>query len=253
MDSHYVIKSSNSNGASLFLKFIQLSIAVSLVVKAQAAILCVDHYPPHQVVDAHGNVSGYAVDFVKQVLSAMDEPLEIRVESTLEQCLWLAKQGQVDLIMGLYKTPEREAVMDLFKFSDGYSKTLLVSLSHTSDVKQLADLVGRRVGVIRGYHYFDAFDNHPQIHRVPQMHLGQLLQLLLKREIDYVAVSQYQWREMEPSLKSHNLPYRIASYRPTNDQPVYLGVVRRGSWHPNLPQLKSVVESLYQQRVYDLY
>ncbi len=218
----------------------------------EAAKLCIDHYPPHQVVDAYGNAHGYAIDFVKRVMDAINEPLEIEIKPSLEQCIWLARQGKIDVLMGLYKTPDREAFMDLFKFSDGYSRTLFISLEHAPPVTKLQDLKGRKVGVIRGYHYFEAFDQYPDLERVAHMHLGQLLQVLRRGEVDYIAVSQYLWLEVEPSLKADNIDYRIAKYQPSNDQAVYLGVVRRAEWQPDRLKLKQIVERLYQERAYGM-
>ena len=115
-------------------------------------------YPPYQYQDG-AEVSGVAVDIVREAFRRMGRPVHISIYPW-GRSLAMAESGQADAIFTLYKTPEREARLD-------YSRQVLmpqeVSLFVLRDSLirfdgRLSQLAGYRFGVVRAVSYGAIFD-----------------------------------------------------------------------------------------------
>lgn|GEM_PF-3745430 len=233
-------------------RYLVISLIVCVSCLAQSASLCVDHYPPHQVVLGENQAEGYAIEFAKEVVDALNDSLQIVTESNLEECLKLAHSGKVDLIMGLYKTPERSRFLDFYKFSDGYSSTLFITFYDHLNITSFQDLANKRIGVVRQHHYFDEFDQSTSITKIASDHLGQAIFRLKRREVDFVAVSRYQWEEVKDILRSYVSQVYVADFQYKNDAPVFLAASKTATLPFDRQQLAAVVERLYRQKRYGL-
>lgn len=217
-----------------------------------AATLCVDHYPPHQVITGKNQADGYAVAFVAKLMEQLEQPLELSTQATLEACLKLAKSGKVDMIMGLYKTPERARYLEFFKFSDGYSSTLFITFNGANKLTQFADLIGLRIGTLEQHYYFEQFDLHPKVRKVPSAHLGQAVLKLKRNEIDFLAVSRYQWEDVEDVLNNYMNQVYVADYQHKNEAAVFLALSKRSALIEQRAELARVIEQFYRTNVYGL-
>ncbi len=107
-----------------------------------------DHdYPPYSFLDAKGRPAGFSVDLFRAVASAMGLEGDI-VLGPWAEVRPRIEQGQLDVVIGMYRSPEREQTVD---FSLPY-----VIVSHAvfvrrgSAIQSLADLAGRTVLVQKG-------------------------------------------------------------------------------------------------------
>jgi len=104
-------------------------------------------YPPYSFLDAQGKPVGFSVDLFRAVSSAMGLEGEIALRPWAEVRPRI-EQGQLDVVIGMYRSPEREQSVD---FSLPY-----VIVSHAifvrrgSSIRRLADLEGRTVLVQKG-------------------------------------------------------------------------------------------------------
>jgi two-component system sensor histidine kinase EvgS len=105
-------------------------------------------YPPFSIVDEGGSAGGFSVELLRAALAAMGRDVTFRTGPWNEVKGWLEK-GDVQVLPLVGRTPERE---ELFDFTVPYMTLhgAIVVRFGTEDIRDLADLRGRRVGVMRG-------------------------------------------------------------------------------------------------------
>lgn len=117
--------------------------------RGELIIATISDYPPMEYLDEEGNLIGYDIDVVKEIAS------QIGVTAKIEKKLWgelfdLVKSGEVDIIISsITITPERQNEM-LFSapyFDAGQS---IIVRAENNEVKGIADLKTRKVGVQAG-------------------------------------------------------------------------------------------------------
>jgi len=105
-------------------------------------------YPPFSVVGPDGRATGFSVELLRAAASAMDRELEFRTGPWTEVRAWL-EQNQVQVLPLVGRTPEREGSFD-FTFPYMSLHGAIVVREETADIRALADLEGRCVGVMSG-------------------------------------------------------------------------------------------------------
>ena len=116
--------------------------------------LVTDPQPPESLPPGHPLGAGIDIDIVRQALVEAGGPALDVVYLPWRRALAELETGQADLAPGVRRTPERERFL---AFSRPYGtpvRHLVVSgRGVTRAVRQLDDLRGLRVGVVRGYAY----------------------------------------------------------------------------------------------------
>lgn len=109
---------------------------------------CEIDYPPFSIVHEDGRADGFSVELMRAALNKMEREVTFRTGPWAEVRGWL-ERGEVDALPMVGRTPERE---ELFDFTVPYLTTrgAIVVREETDDVHSLADLRGRRVGVMKG-------------------------------------------------------------------------------------------------------
>lgn len=109
---------------------------------------CEYDYPPFCIVHPDGRVDGFSVELLRAALKVMGRDLAFRTGSWNEVKGWL-ESGEVAVLPLVGRTPERET---LFDFTVPYLTMhgAIVVRKDVSDVRDLNDLWGRRVGVMKG-------------------------------------------------------------------------------------------------------
>ena len=105
-------------------------------------------YPPFSIVDRHGNASGFSIELMRAALAAMGREVTFRTGPWTEVRGWL-ERGEIQALPLVGRTPEREA---LFDFTVPYMTLhgAIVVRKDETQIRDLADLRGRRVAVMKG-------------------------------------------------------------------------------------------------------
>jgi PAS domain S-box-containing protein len=105
-------------------------------------------YPPFSVVSEKGNAEGFSVELMRAALAAMGREVTFRTGPWDTVRGWL-ERGEVDALPLVGRTPEREA---LFDFTVPYMSLhgAIVVRGDEQGIKDLADLRGRQVAVMKG-------------------------------------------------------------------------------------------------------
>ncbi|MFW5828369.1 MAG: transporter substrate-binding domain-containing protein, partial [Alkalispirochaeta sp.] len=105
-------------------------------------------YPPYSYIDDAGNATGFSIELFEAVAHVRNIDLQIEIAPWNELKDQLAA-GELDALPLVGRTPEREEVFD---FTVPYLSLHggIVVREDASDVTELADLVGRRISVMKG-------------------------------------------------------------------------------------------------------
>jgi PAS domain S-box-containing protein len=105
-------------------------------------------YPPFCIVGDDGVATGFSVELMEAALGAMGRSVTFRTGTWDEVKGWLAR-GEIEALPLVGRTPERE---ELFDFSFPYMSLhgAIVVRSDTTDIRELGDLIGRQVAVMKG-------------------------------------------------------------------------------------------------------
>ena len=113
-------------------------------------------FPPYEY-QKDNEPEGILVDIVKQIFRKAKIPLDLKY-LPFKRALLNTKEGKLDGLFNFYKTAAR---VPFYDYSKPIIKNYLVFFVHKDSkikYKSLEDLVGLRVGVIRGYTYGKEFD-----------------------------------------------------------------------------------------------
>jgi len=105
-------------------------------------------FPPFCMVDADGRAAGFSVELMRAALAAMGRDVIFRTGPWAEVKGWLEK-GEVQALPLVGRTPEREALFD-FTFPYMSLHGAIVVRQNAADIRDLGDLRGRRVAVMKG-------------------------------------------------------------------------------------------------------
>ncbi len=105
-------------------------------------------YPPFSLRDARGRADGFSVELLRETLRAMDRTVTFHT-GTWAEVKDLLAEDRLDALPLVGRTPEREALFD-FTFPYMTLHGAIVVRSDNRHVRELADLAGGRVAVMRG-------------------------------------------------------------------------------------------------------
>jgi polar amino acid transport system substrate-binding protein len=211
-----------------------------------------DPWPPF-VLGKEGSESteGIGVDLMRAIFNRIDG---VSVKIPLvpwKRALNLVEQGKADAIPLLYKTAERELVMDfsdaLFPSQDlvWYSKTHFpngLEWKVTDDFKPYA------MGVVTGYNYSKEIDkaiNEREIKTVKAKNVKQLLIMLSGGRVDVAIANKVVGAALiKKEFKNRNI---ISMKKPVAEDNYYMAFSKKTSARDLLPKINSVIAELKKE------
>lgn len=161
-----------------------LSLMTLRSVNAEELIVAIDNYPPWTIIEKKP-YRGIDVDIINTL--AADLSLTVKfVTCPFKRCLAMLEYGQVDLMPGLFKTPEREKYMAFIEpaYFDDPPKSFYINRKNVKQIHDYEDLKTLTIGVKRGASYFEKFDKDLQLNKFVVTNEIQLLSLLKIGRID---------------------------------------------------------------------
>jgi polar amino acid transport system substrate-binding protein len=129
------------------------------------------------------------VELIKRIFS--DYKVDFKVvpwDTSIE----MIKRGYSQVIPAISKQSDREAYLS---YSDNYRKVESYSFygmrGLSQNVMQLEDLKGLRVGIVKGYRYYPAFESYKAFERNESINERVLFEKLAKRQLDVILVNSY--------------------------------------------------------------
>lgn len=184
-------------------------------------------YPPYHWAEGQ-RIVGASVVLTGRILDELGVPWEARFVGPWPRVLKSAEYGEIDLVVSLKPTPEREAYLE-FTRSPAFPNPMAVFAARERPLKfeRPEDLVGKRGGRTAGDRFGDAFDRYAAQHLVLEDadNLGLNFGKLVAGRIDYVVTGLYTGRAQ---LLRSGLAERIEALpRPVNEGFIHHGFSRR--------------------------
>lgn len=166
----------------------------SLLLQAQATEFIIGvstGYPPYYY-EQDGKLTGICIELVNRI--AEDLNLEVKYRTfPWKRLLSSAQKGEVDAIMPLFRTSEREKYL----YFEGLELVLETNLFFTRKENAISyngifeEISPYRLGVIAEYSYGKAFDNYQHFRKVETKDEEHLLNMFKHRRFDIGVGSKY--------------------------------------------------------------
>lgn len=211
-------------------------------------LLCVDHYPPLQIILPNGQVTGENVEIAKAFAKAANYKLEFTPNTPFKRCLQWLKQGKVDMMVGLLDSPERQASLKMFLYDKETVKTVFQAKA-TTDITSLNTLKGKRIGLVRGVKQFEAFDNRKEqdFELVYVNNLESAFGMLAKQRVDAVVCTDYYGHNILRQNPEFRSQIRQASFKATQGTEVYIGISKLANVK-NINRFEQVASDMLQSK-----
>lgn len=140
----------------------------------------------------NATAAGFEVDVLRRVLHDMGREASF-TELPWKRCLASLAEGRADLLVSLLRTPEREQFAAFPDEHISVSRTVLFTtadsgLRYDGDLKSLA---GRKIGVIMGFSYGEAFDRADFLDKDPAVDADTLIRRVLRGHNALAAENEY--------------------------------------------------------------
>lgn len=184
-----------------------------------------DQWPPFRMQKSDGTLHGLDID----LLNVLQQRTGLRFEVRLlpwARALEEMRDGRADLMIGLARTPEREAYIDYLQPAyHACAPRLYGSPELAAQVRDYAQLDGLRIGYVLRSAYFEPFDSDTRLNKIGVKNEAQLLRMQLRERVDLMIGTDCQ---VDYQLRDPALAARLTklAYQPPQQTPLYLGLSR---------------------------
>ncbi|TQV70880.1 amino acid ABC transporter substrate-binding protein [Aliikangiella marina] len=210
------------------------------------AKVCIDHYPPLQIVKANGVVEGKNIELLELIAERVGFTPVYKTDIPFIRCLHCMRTGNCDVMVGLLDVDDRSEYMDMYQYAGRSDKIFYLNAGSTIKINRYEDLEGLTVGVGLGYRYFEQFDKEESLfEKVTVSTREQLFRMLLSNRIDTFICSLAICENI--LAKNPHWQFKVvrAAYSYTADNPTYFGLSKKSKLKIDKNKLSKTIESLY--------
>ena len=167
--------------------------------------------PPYRIIEKEEYatlISGIYVDVMREAASRAGFKLKFVIASFI-QALSMMETGAVDVMLGPNRLPDRERYMHFLEPALPAEPKVVLLAADASDVADLVELAGKRVGVLPGASYGPAFDAADAFEKVPLRSYVDGMGMVANTYLDAVVVPEqlgdYLMLKTELTLKKATL------------------------------------------------
>lgn len=205
-------------------------------------------YFPYNYIE-NEQVKGFSIDVLNYIEENSNYEFEF-ITLPWPRALHLVAEGKVDLILTLFKKPEREEVYHFIEPSYGHEINQLFKLANRELVfnGKLQQLTSYSIGTIREYSYGKAFDEATYLTKLPVLTEEILLKLLLGKRVDAAISNPLTFKEL---LLKNNLLTKVEAISPyIAKTPVYMALSKN---RENAHEIKATLGKVTEQLKNSLY
>lgn len=194
--------------------------------------------PPFRVFAANGQVTGLYFELLKELSRRAGWSLAF-LEAPAARALAMVRDGEADLMIGLLRTPEREAYLQYSRITLPPENKAIYTRSRR--LVELAELRGLRVGLHRGKRYGVVFDTLEGVERVWLQDYASALRMLSLGRLDAVIAPERQGDQLVQQLALRTLkkqPLQLKGEVP------HLAVALHSPWASRLVELERAYDGM---------
>lgn len=183
-------------------------------------ILGTNHVPPFKIVEGE-SLSGINADVLQEILRGMNLKLKIR-KCPWKRCLTELENGNIDIFLGLFKTPEREKIYYYCEpaYKNRSDKAFYLIAGEGHRIKKYEDLYTLDIiGVTRGYKNFERFDKDDRLPKAYVTEHHQNIMKLISGRVDAFIQTEeaadYLIKTQGYTDKIDKAPYKYSKINPS--------------------------------------
>ncbi|WP_341662534.1 transporter substrate-binding domain-containing protein [Vibrio sp.] len=210
----------------VYILFYQLPVNANVVSAVQ------DEWPPYVIDSPY--IKGLAYEIIEEAFSAQGYQMKHTIKPWSRALREVVMQ-RYDIALTVWKSSDR---LKYLYFSDAYlvNSLIFVTLKDNAfDYQGVTSLAGKRVGVLRGYAYNDAFMQSKDFERLDADNLTTNIKKLRTGRIDVLVADKMVFRWL---LRNSNLDingFKLIS-KPLAENTLHLAISR---YHPNKEEIMS--------------
>ena len=199
-------------------------------------------YHPYNYYD-NGKLSGFSVDVLEYFEENSKYDFEF-IALSWPRVLRFVELGKVDLVLTLFKNPEREKKYHFIEPAYGNEINQLFTLSDNNFVfsGQLKELTPFSIGTIRKYSYGKAFDQANELNKLPALSEEVLVKLLLNKRLDMIVGNPFVFKKLIREQNKLDVIKAIQPYLAIT--PVYLALTKK---REDADEINTVLSKLSKQ------
>jgi len=204
-----------------------------------------ENAPPYRMF-GEGVPSGWYFDLARELgRRAGFNPVFVEVPPA--RALAMMRTGEVDMMIGPTRKPEREEFMFFLEPSLPPAGKAFYMPPGSSPLTRYEDLQGRLIGIERGKMYFQPFDNDPAVNKDVSDDYATAFRKLAMKRLDAVLApeSEGDYLLHRLGLRFDKSPYRIEG------QPCYVTLSRQSTLRNLMPAIEAALWKLQQQGMFE--
>ncbi|WP_111497882.1 substrate-binding periplasmic protein [Marinobacter bohaiensis] len=217
-------------------------ILTSLTAQAdrQRVVVGVNHAPPYRIIE-DGHIGGFYIDVFNEIGRQLDWEIVYR-EAPFRRLLKLMEDGQVDVMLGPVRTPERETYMAYVAQAFPAEQRLFFYQQPENRITEYGDLAGKTIGMLRGSAHFPRFDRDDTLDKAPATRYRNLMQMLAMDHVDVVIAPELMGLQLidREGLDVHVSPYTVPG------KPAWIAVSRRSPMLQQQQALRTTLDRFRQ-------
>ncbi|NMP32723.1 amino acid ABC transporter substrate-binding protein [Thalassotalea sp. M1531] len=232
-----------------FFLFLTLLVNSSFA-KTETFNVGIDQFPPWTFFEDK-QLQGIDIEIINSLADKLALQLNY-VSCSFKRCLAMLKSGEVDLVPGLFKTPEREMYATFLEpaYLTDPPKVFYVNASKLYTINQYSDLSNLVIGIREGVSYFEQFDNDNQLTKVEASHESRLIKLLIKNRIDAFISTEplvnYVLSKTRPNEKIVKV-----SYSHHYNNVTYLALSKKSKYVTKMKEFQNVIKRSLENGQYN--
>lgn len=212
------------------------------------------HSPPYYFTENVNEPHGLSLDLLRPAARQLGLRIEV-VVCPFPRCLKLAQSGELDIVAGLIRTAERETFLHFMQPAMmNFLSSFAIYSRHEQplEVRQISDLAGHSVAVMREAAYFPEFDNAEGIDKVAVASEAVSLDMVNKGRVQFAITVE---QTAAGSFQSAGLSEQALKRQPYHyEQNIrgYLAFSRQSPNYPLVSQLETLLQQQYKAGLYHL-
>lgn len=208
--------------------------------------MCVDHYPPLQVIQANREATGENVEITKALVNKLGYTLDFTPDTPFLRCLLWLEDGKVDLVAGILDSPQRRKDFHLFLYDDLTIKTFFVKQGGIK-INTFSDLQGLSIGVVRGVKQFAQFDDAPKnfFSLVEVNTLPAAFGMLSMGRVDAVLATDYYGQHIVQQDPLMSATIVQTEFQVNQGTQVYIALSKKSVFAKYLNDFKDTAEKMF--------
>lgn len=217
------------------------------MIKAEQITTANTHWPPWRVMAADGAIAGIEIDILERLTEHLNLQL-ITKSCGWKRCLKHMEVGESDLMIGLFKTPERETYMTFI--SPAYRIENNICFYQNSDqqvnINRFEDLYNITVGVVKKVAYFEKFDGDKEINKFYATTDETLFRLLKAKKIDSVIMPCIAGDVFIKNLGVEG-EFQHANYVNHVESPVYIAISNQSTFLVRAKEISQALQKMVDE------